>query len=59
MPQYYVIRKLALLLELLFPGSKETLRAVTIILPICLQGKKTLQHISVAQDINHAHVSYK
>jgi hypothetical protein len=52
MPQCYVIRTLAVLFKLIFHESNETLSAVTIILPIWLQGRKTLQHVSVAQDIN-------
>ena len=59
MPQCYVIRKMAVLFKLHFHESNETFRAVTLILPIWLQGGKTLQHVSVAQDINHVHVNYK
>jgi hypothetical protein len=59
MPHCYVIGTLAVLFKLLFHKSNETFSAVTIILPIWMQGRKKLQHVSVAQDINHAHVSYK
>jgi hypothetical protein len=55
----YVKRTLAVLFILLFHESNQTFRAVKIILPIWLQGRRTLQHVSFAQDINHAHVSYK
>ena len=58
MPQCYVIRTLAVLFKLLFHESNETLSAVMIILPIWLQGRKTVQHVSVAQDINHIRVSF-